>query len=86
MGADRSVQTERARAESRAMDNEQNQTPHTRLPEVLEGETENQAAAAMERISSQVRRERGAARMRHTVIGVAAVVIAVWLGWQSFAD
>jgi len=60
--------------------------PNAELPELLEGETENQSAVAMDRISTRRQRERGATRIRRTFIGVAALALAAWAAWQTFVD
>ncbi len=56
-----------------------------RLPEMLEGETENQAASAMDRLSSRLHQERRAARARWVALGLAALVLLAWAVWRSFA-
>jgi len=56
------------------------------IPELLEGETENQAALVMDRISGQVQRERAAARTRRFLISLVILALAIWLAWRAFGN
>lgn len=55
------------------------------LPELLEGETENQAASAMDRLSSRLHQERRVARARWAGLGLAALVLLAWAVWRSLS-
>ncbi len=65
---------------------EPKETAFGELPELLAGETENQSAAAMDRLSSRLRHERRAARVRMLALLAAALAALAWAAWRVFRN